>query len=223
MTRKKNNKKKPARRYNRFKKKPMVKNSPKYPIGQKFKFNTRYCEFDGNLTPPLGLSDSYVYCMNSLFDPNVTGIGHQPIGFDQIMPLYDHYTVIGARATIHWQNHSDIYANLVVGQIRDNAAISTLTDDIIENGNCKYSILGPKTSSSSTQTMVVNFSAKQFFANNILDDKYQGSQTTNPADMAYLHLQTRGLDTAIATGNVHYTIVIDYIALLTEPKQLIGS
>jgi hypothetical protein len=34
-----------------------------------------------------------VYRLNSLFDPDFTGTGHQPYGFDQIAALYDQYKV----------------------------------------------------------------------------------------------------------------------------------
>ncbi|WP_218254000.1 hypothetical protein, partial [Candidatus Magnetobacterium casense] len=32
--------------------------------------------------------------LNSLFDPNRSGIGHQPYGFDQLATLYNRYRVI---------------------------------------------------------------------------------------------------------------------------------
>ena len=40
-----------------------------------------------NLTNIVGYG-SYVYRMNSLFDPDLTGSGHQPLGFDQYAQLY---------------------------------------------------------------------------------------------------------------------------------------
>ena len=33
-------------------------------------------------------------------DPNHTGVGHQPLYFDQLMTIYNHYIVIGAKITV---------------------------------------------------------------------------------------------------------------------------
>jgi hypothetical protein len=38
---------------------------------------------------------TYQFSLNSLFDPNTTGTGHQPRGFDQIKTLYNRYRVYG--------------------------------------------------------------------------------------------------------------------------------
>lgn len=38
--------------------------------------------------------------MNSLFDPDVTGTGHQPLAFDQWSALYRKYTVLASRVDI---------------------------------------------------------------------------------------------------------------------------
>ena len=37
--------------------------------------------------------------MNSLFDPDQTGTGHQPYYFDQFAALYNRYTVLGSKLT----------------------------------------------------------------------------------------------------------------------------
>ncbi len=35
----------------------------------------------------------YVFRLNSLYDPDLTGTGHQPYGFDQFAALYSRYKV----------------------------------------------------------------------------------------------------------------------------------
>lgn len=40
-----------------------------------------------------------VFKQNSLFDPYNTGVGHQPLGFDQLAVLYSRYRVFGSKIT----------------------------------------------------------------------------------------------------------------------------
>lgn len=62
------------------------------------------------LTPGLASAAEYTYRCNSLFDPDSTGVGHQPRTFDQWALLYNKYTVIGSKITIKpygpttWEN-----------------------------------------------------------------------------------------------------------------------
>ncbi len=41
-----------------------------------------------------------VYSLNGLFDPNIAGGGHQPLGFDQVMAIYSEYKVIGCKVEL---------------------------------------------------------------------------------------------------------------------------
>jgi len=44
---------------------------------------------------------SYVYRLNSCFDPDQTGVGGQPDGFDQWKTLYSQYRVVACDAKVH--------------------------------------------------------------------------------------------------------------------------
>jgi len=41
-----------------------------------------------------------VFRANSLYDPNYTGGGHQPNGFDQLIAAYNHFTVISSKIRV---------------------------------------------------------------------------------------------------------------------------
>jgi hypothetical protein len=59
----------------------------------------RYSERVG-LTSTAGILTSTVFWGNNLFDPNFTGTGSQPEGFDQWALLYDSYTVYRSRIKV---------------------------------------------------------------------------------------------------------------------------
>ncbi len=51
------------------------------------------------INPGAGLIAAHNFRANSLFDPDQTGVGHQPMNFDSLALGYQHYTVFGAKIT----------------------------------------------------------------------------------------------------------------------------
>ena len=60
--------------------------------------NLRYVE-NFTLNPGMLGATVNVFSMNGLFDPNITGIGHQPMYFDNYMGIYGRYRVNRAYIT----------------------------------------------------------------------------------------------------------------------------
>jgi hypothetical protein len=65
------------------------------PIGQTFESQLSYAGYF-NIDPSAGAPASYLFHANGLYDPDHTGAGHQPHGFDQIMALYKNYQVLSS-------------------------------------------------------------------------------------------------------------------------------
>lgn len=59
----------------------------------------RYCD-EITIDPGAASIAAHYYRANSLFDPDLTGTGHQPMNFDQMILGYLHYTVYGAKIKI---------------------------------------------------------------------------------------------------------------------------
>lgn len=67
--------------------------------------------------------------MNNLFDPNETGLGAQPYGFDEFMALYEKYIVTSSKVTYYITNRS-VSASKIrvwVAPIQDNTMSVTDT------------------------------------------------------------------------------------------------
>lgn len=224
----------PRRKYKKYKKKQSSYRSSftktrgagltkAFPLPKRFTFKTRYVDYNRNLNPGVsGLPATQVYHLTSLFDPDFTGAGHQPIGFDQIMPMYDHFTVIGARVRVTATNTDTAQAQTILLQLKDSVTLSTNVEEILENGMTRWTVLSAEGGGSDTKTLTYNFSAKKFYGKSPMDgDKYQGTITSSPAEGAFLHVivSPPGID----TSPVRITTIIEYIAVLSEPHQLAQS
>lgn len=197
--------------------------SSSLPIGKTFCFRTRYVENSVTYTAAAGAPALQVYSLNNLTDPNVTGIGQQPIGFDQLMPMYDHYVVIGAKAKISVANMDSLAQGQLTCYIKDSASPDTDLNKVIENGLCKTAQIGTAGSSAGTKVFTMKCNTSKFFGNKVFgENKYQGNISSGPGDQVYLVIdwrQVQGLASISAAINVE----IEYVAILTEPKQLARS
>lgn len=189
----------------------------------KMTWKTRYSETYVRLNPGVGgTAASHVFSLNGLYDPNITGVGGQPIGFDQIMPLFSHYTVIGFNANVKFINTEVSYPQIVGMYVSNAPATTTDPNVMIQNGSCIWDMIAAR-NSGGPQVVSLNLrgSVSKFLGRpNILsEDDCRGSIAANPDEQLYLHVFTApqaGIDTTEADA----VVVIDYIAILTERNQV---
>lgn len=55
-----------------------------------------------------GVAQSYGWRANSLFDPDLTGVGHQPMFYDEMAAQYKYYTVLSSTIVLHVEAESTI-------------------------------------------------------------------------------------------------------------------
>lgn len=83
-----------------------------------------YCSLDH--VSSLNYYSEYYYRGNSIWDPDGTGSGHQPLYYDQYSLLYNKYRVIGSAITLDVMNDSGVKALMYV--VQPSTDISPLTD-----------------------------------------------------------------------------------------------
>jgi hypothetical protein len=102
-----------------------------------------YSEQFGMAYTGLGNMASYQFRVNSIFDPNYTGTGHQPLGHDQWATFYNRYRVRKMTYRITFTNFSGSEESEVALEMRPNSTIGTSYDTVREGPLCVYkSILG---------------------------------------------------------------------------------
>lgn len=79
-------------------------------------------------------SSDIVFRMGSLFDVDLTGVGHQPRYFDTLAEIYNRHRVIGVRARVHplSTNSSIPQQNLFVCLVANNSTASLDNNDFYD-------------------------------------------------------------------------------------------
>jgi len=179
------------------------------------------------INPGVAVLGYYYFRANSLFDPNQTGVGHQPMTFDMWAGLYNHYTVIGAKCTVHFVgDHLGTQTGCVFGvALTDDATSTSDPTTLVENGTSGYRLVTASGVSNATRMprFVKKFSAKKFFSVvNPMDNtsRIGAPVTSNPTEEAYFAVflgPVPGLGQDIAAYNL--MVHIEYYAIFSEPKE----
>lgn len=154
--------------------------------------------------------------INSIFDPDYTGVGSQPMGRDEYAAFYERYTVYAAKIDIDVisLNEATLFATVVS---TDSTFPATL-EEIDENKygrtlSCRVGI---------PNRISYYIDMKKFFGlRSLEDDKYRTLCTANPGDLCYLSFTTAHLDgtssvSCYVTVRITYYVKFDTMLLLTQ-------
>lgn len=138
--------------------------------------------------PAAGLLGTYQFNLNGLFDPNITGGGHQPVNFDQIALMYERYQV----------NRVQIRASLVSSGSQQIAGI-TVTRDVtvpaafeipVENGMTQWGHVDASGSGQAVKEFVMDVDLPKLWGMTMSQfnahDRTDAPFTANPAETAVL-------------------------------------
>ena len=91
-----------------------------------------HLKYTEDITRAPGASvDEYIFSGNGVFDPNVTGTGGQPAGYDQWCAFYGRYLVLGSTISIKaWDNSTTNNLVMSVFPTDTTGGVSTVIDSI---------------------------------------------------------------------------------------------
>lgn len=163
-----------------------------------------------------------VFNAASLFDPDYSGTGHQPLGFDQIMPMYDHYVVLGSKMTVRFANAGTAAAILGVS---GNAVVTlkTSASHYIEAGATSH-MVSSLNNTGGNPVVSQGYSPKIHLGidDPIAADKLQGTISANPTDGWFYHVFAEPIN-ASETASAYADVTIVYTCAFIEPVQLAQS
>jgi len=161
-----------------------------------FKNTMVYFDMPYSLNPGVGTAAVQAMSLNGLYDPDVSGIGHQPTGFDQLDGMYSQYLVRKAFVKAHFTNTDTTAAQIVGICITTDAAPGTDVRKFVENGNCVTSIVAPAGSGESVKTLTFEYDLSKIAGYNVEGDSdYAGTASGSPAQQVYALIFAAGMTT----------------------------
>lgn len=121
----------------------------------------------------------YVYRLNSLYDPDFAGVGHQPYGFDQMGALYRRYLVTAVSITLVFTDPSED-GMIVACSLQPSNATFTLTGASNNQLKEKPQIVTRMLNDSGEQNCII----KQFMPLHRLEGLHKFQWSANLAEYA---------------------------------------
>lgn len=220
---------KKARTYNRAtaskKKTYIIPNAPgllrvprPYAMPLRLRNTMRYSD---TISITLSTGDGFHYfSCNGLYDPDISGSGHQPLYFDQLMAMYDQYVVVASKITVTPVVSS---VSLLCGVSIEDDTTSNLFNLEVEKGTSKYRAYGPISAGGSPQIGVTQFwnQAKTFGQGAMMGAQLSGTSAANPTEQSYFHITLK--DPGAGSVTVHLQVLVEYTTDWIELKTMTGS
>lgn len=186
----------------------------------------KYCNTGYLSNAPSGALASKQFKANSVFAPEVST--KQPYGYDQWAALYNHYVVLGSQIRIYaapTPGTDNQQAPMAVGIMLTDEATFPYTDytTAIEHNRSSFTMF--QQNKGQKMSLVKNYSAKKFYNIKDVKDNVTRIGGTTGADVsegAYFILWQQPIDSTSATVS-RYVVVINYIVMFSEPKDVPGS
>lgn len=187
------------------------------PIPQRFITKMKYCD---NFTMPTALSglNAYRFNLNSIFDPNRTGIGHQPYGHDTLQSMYNRYRVISCSYVIQVIANATI--NCAVLPANEEVSPNAMYE-VKESPRAKFVAQNPGGSMKILKGSVylpslVGRTKAQYMA----DDRYQAQYGASPSELAILNVFTQQINDGTTDQLPQITVTLEYLVESFDVKQL---
>lgn len=173
----------------------------------------RYCDTI-QLTSTLGSIATNVFNANSIFDPDATGVGHQPLYRDQYAAIYDQYTVLGSKITVTFQPYQVDQA-WVVGIVGDDdSSISSTLTTRMEQNNSVWRLIG--TNDGGPYQLSLTYSPIKDIGVDVKNDGYsQTAVGSNPSELFCFAVWASEVN-ATLTGMCQVAIEIEYTVKFAE-------
>lgn len=166
--------------------------------------------FTGSAAPA-----AQTFAINSLFDPDFSGTGHQPSFFDFWSSAYSRYCVLGASAILWIENETTTNTGANFACCYSDVNVSAQnTEFITESNRSKSGVVGPAGSMNVKKVVMPAITMAQLMGQPAVepDDNMYAAVSASPTDPGYMVFRVSASDSASTiTVRVKFTILFDAV------------
>jgi len=174
-----------------------------------------------DVSATLGAPRQRAFRGNSLYDPDATGTGNQPLFFDQWSALYSLYYVDRSVIKVTVTNKSTTQPVQVTIVPWVSSTITTNWNTLLEHSKTRagtaVSIYNPPLNLQHSELTRTMFGVQPY------DIQFRGSTTSNPSSMWYWHVGVYDPAGSGATVNYYIQVEILYHVTFSQRVQQTGS
>lgn len=172
-----------------------------------------------------GLSTTYQFRTNSMYDPDYTGVGHQPLFRDEMAAQYKSYTVLYSKIKVTFPlGTNSEFAYLLWAD--DDTAVPSDANTTQEQHSTRIERADKR---NRPFTLKGYFNAAKWFRTNkaglLADDQQKVAVGTNPGSgvVKYYQIYVAPLDTTVTVPATKIRVEMSFITLWREPIDHVGS
>jgi len=163
-----------------------------------------------------------VIYLNSTYDPDNTGTGHQPLYRDTYAAIYDQYAVVSATLTVTFVINA-AQACIVGAVVEDDNTTSSSVTTLMEQNLGEHRLVPMATGSPNTHTFTVKWDCKRDLGiDPYASESYKTAVGSNPTEVASMLLYAVPADGAAST-TTFANITLEQVVLWTELTTPTGS
>jgi len=166
-----------------------------------------------------GALDIWNFRANSLFDPDFTYSGHQPLGFDELAALYGKYKVTHCSIRVSAVSLDGVNNMLVILPRRTTTALSNF-NQAVELPRSRAKLLAPTAVPS--ETLSFSYDMADLFGSPIKDQDFGALVSANPSNVLYYTVIT-GPTNQASTSTVQLHVELEFTAEFYLKNQLSQS
>lgn len=166
-----------------------------------------------------GISGSYIYTLNGLYDPDITGGGAQPTGFDEYMAMYNHYRVTKCSIVCKVSLGSAVPTAFCLTPFRNAGSPPSSFRDALALGG-PFGLISTSAGAAVTLSLVVDVAKWQGY--NLDSINYAGTASANPSLLFYFGLFHESVDGS-TSHEVNAVFRISYTVRFYDRKPLSRS
>lgn len=162
------------------------------------------------------------YNLNSVFDPDRTGVGHQPMYFDQLAAVYGRYRVYAAAYEVTVSN-ANVPVRFVVVPHNQSSAPSNVEDAIETRWSQNCIVNTMSDGGGNVKTLKRYISLKALLGEDLSDDRDQALVTASPSNVVLISAMIEALDGSSTISSINFRFKLNYYVEFFDRNTISGS